>query len=105
MEQMDNTIQDLKTENAVIKKHMANPEGLLKKMGFISIRTPFAEGMPPDVFRGDSDDILKGVDEDGAPVPLSNEDFHMTGWGDIHSLAESAKDSGHIGNVTTDWSE
>jgi len=99
MEQMDGTIQNLQAENTVIKQHMTNPEGMLKKMGFISIKTPMAEGIAPDIFRGGSDDILKGQDGD-VPMPHSNEDFHAMGWEDIHVLADSAKDAGHIGNVS-----
>ena len=100
MEHMDQTIQNLQEENAIIKKHMANPTGLLKKMGFVSMRTPFAEDVKPDIFRGDSSDILKG--EEGRmelSVPQSNSEFHDMNWSDIHELAESAKDAGYIVNV------
>ena len=100
MEHMDQTIQNLQEENAIIKKHMANPTGLLKKMGFVSMRTPFAEDVKPDIFRGDSHEILKA--EEGRPeisVPQSNSEFHDMNWSDIHELVESAKDAGYIGNV------
>jgi len=100
MEFMDQTIQSLQAENAVIKKHMANPTGLLKKMGFVSMRTPFAEDIKPDIFRGDADDILKGeIGREEISVPQSNSEFHDMNWADIHELADSAKDAGYIGNV------
>ena len=100
MEFMDQTIQSLQAENAVIKKHMANPTGLLKKMGFVSMRTPFAEDIKPDIFRGDADDILKGeIGREEISVPQSNLEFHDMNWADIHELADSAKDAGYIGNV------
>lgn len=98
MEVMDNTIQSLKAENALIKKHMANPEGLLKKMGFVSVRTPFAEGIPPDVFR-DQDNLLKSDGGPSVEVPQSNAEFHSMNWDEIHALADSAKDHGQVGNV------
>ena len=99
MEAMDNTIQQLQAENTLIKQHMANPNGLLKKMGFVSVRTPLAEDVMPDIFRGGGDDILKSVEEGEAYVPQTNEDFHAMNWNDIHALADSAKDAGHVGNV------
>ena len=100
MEYMDQHIQHLQAENAIIKKHMANPTGLLKKMGFVSMRTPFAEDVMPDVFRGDADDILKSeIGREEITVPQSNSEFHDMNWADIHELADSAKDAGFIGNV------
>ena len=97
MESMDNTIQNLQAENTLIKKHMANPTGLLKKMGFVSVKTPFAEGIMPDVFRGGPEDIMK-EDVNELPLPPSNEEFHTMDWGAIHELADSAKNTGNIGN-------
>ena len=97
MESMDNTIQNLQAENTLIKKHMANPTGLLKKMGFVSVKTPFAEGIMPDVFRGGPEDIMK-EEVDGLPLPTSNEEFHTMDWGAIHELADSARDTGNVGN-------
>ena len=100
MEFMDQTIQSLQEENAIIKKHMANPTGLLKKMGFVSMRTPFAEDVMPDIFRGDASDILKAEEgREEISVPQSNSEFHDMNWADIHDLADSAKDAGYIGNV------
>jgi hypothetical protein len=98
MESMDSTIQNLQAENTLIKKHMANPTGLLKKMGFVSVKTPFAEDVTPDVFRGGPEDIMKGDIGNEIPLPTSNEDFHTMDWGAIHELADSAKDTGNLGN-------
>ena len=86
MELMDTTITSLKAENALIKNHIQNPEGLLKKMGFIRAATPFTEDVIPDVFRGGPDDILKGEEVNGF-VPQSNEEFHSMNWEQIHELA------------------
>ena len=99
MEAMDTTIQNLKNENTLIKQHMSNPAGLLKKMGFISVQTPFAEGIPPDVFR-DQDNLLKAADGMQFDVPQSNTEFHDMDWDSIHALADSAKDQGHVGTAT-----
>lgn len=99
MESMDNTIQSLKTENTLIKQHISNPTGLLKKMGFISVKTPFAEGVMPDIFRGGPDDILKEETTD-SNLSFTNEEIHSMDWNEIHELAESAKDSGNVGNAT-----
>ena len=99
MESMDNTIKSLKTENEVIKQHISNPTGLLKKMGFISVKTPFAEGVMPDIFRGGPDDVLK-EDTHDSNLSFTNEEIHSMDWNDIHELAETAKDSGNVGNAT-----
>ena len=99
MESMDNTIHSLKAENKVIKQHISNPTGLLKKMGFISVKTPFAEGVMPDVFRGGPDDILKDESSIGSSLSFTNEEIHSMDWNDIHELAETAKDSGNVGNA------
>ena len=86
MESMDETIIALKAENRLIKKHIQNPEGLLKKMGFIRATTPFAEDIVPDVFRGGGDEILKGEDAE-SPVPQTNAEFHSMDWKQVHELA------------------
>lgn len=97
MESMDNTIQAQQSELKVLKKAMANPTKLLKKMGFVSTTTPFSEDVMPDVFRGSSDDIRKG--EEGVMVPQTNEDFHNMDWESIHELADQAKSVGNTGNA------
>ena len=91
METMDATIESLKIENELIKQHMTNPTGLLKKMGFIPMRTPIAEDVRNDIFRGGGDNILKAVDENGIEIPATNEEFHNMKWEEIHALAESAR--------------
>ena len=86
MESMDKTISALRAENQLIKKHIQNPEGLLKKMGFVKATTPFAEDVIPDVFRGGGDEIMKGEDAESS-VPLTNEEFHSMDWEQVHELA------------------
>tara|TARA_R100000008_G_C3545325_1_gene147191 strand:- start:483 stop:833 length:351 start_codon:yes stop_codon:yes gene_type:complete len=94
MESMDATITSLKLENQIIKQNMTNPSNLLKKMGFVSMRTPIAEDVVDDVFRGSGDDILKATDGQGIEIPTTNEEFHNMGWEEIHALAASAQNIG-----------
>ena len=91
METMDATIESLKIENELIKQNITNPTGLLKKMGFVPMRTPIAEDVRDDIFRGGGDSILKAVDENGIEIPATNEEFHNMKWEEIHALAESAR--------------
>jgi hypothetical protein len=98
MESMDSTIQTQQGELKALRKAMANPTKLFKKMGFISTQTPFAEDVAPDVFRGESSGLLKGDGEE-ITFPQSNEEFHTMDWSSIHELADQAKSVGHTGNV------
>ena len=45
MESMDGQLQMLKSENTVMKQILMDPAALLRKAGFVSAATPFAEGM------------------------------------------------------------
>tara|TARA_R110000824_G_scaffold8650_2_gene39029 strand:- start:44 stop:418 length:375 start_codon:yes stop_codon:yes gene_type:complete len=99
MERMDNQLQFLRKQNHRLKSKMDNPDILLKSLGLVKATTPHADGDYIDPFRGGGEDILKSVDEHGIQVPENNEDFHDMDWGDIHKLAGSAKQAGHIGNV------
>ena len=92
MESMDGQLQMLQSENTILKQILMDPAALLRKAGFVSASTPFAEGMIVDAFRGDDDSILKGVDD--LSVPDNNEEFHAMSWDDIHSMADSAKSLG-----------
>ena len=94
MESMDATINSLKIENQIIKQNMVNPTNLLKKMGFVSMKTPIAEDVVDDVFRGGGDTLLKATDGTGMEIPTTNEEFHNMNWEEIHALADSAKSMG-----------
>ncbi len=100
MESMDAGLQNLREENAQLKKMMNNPSVLLRKAGFVSVNTNYPEDVVIDGFRGDIDDsaILKGADGLAIDVPTTNEDFHKMDWADIHALAEQAKSAGAVGN-------
>lgn len=94
MEFMDATISSLQLENQIIKQNITNPSNLLKKMGFVPMRTPIAEDVIDDVFRGGGDAILKTTDSMGMDLPDTNEEFHSMKWEEIHALAESARSVG-----------
>jgi len=98
MESMDQVIQTQQSELKVMKKAMANPNGMLRKMGFISIKTPLSEDLVPDIFRGDNSDLRKS-DGDELIIPQTNEEFHVMDWADIHTLAEQAKDEGSVSST------
>jgi hypothetical protein len=99
MEAMDAGLNNLRLENAELKKMVANPAAMMKRAGFVSMSTDRPHDVIGDVFRGDvGDSILKGQDGADISVPTTNADFHKMDWSDIHALADQAKDSGSVGN-------
>ena len=95
MESMDNDIHVLKEENRQLKKMVSNPASLMRKMGLISVSTPFSNDVMNDGFRPtEGDAILKGPDE--LDVPISNIEFHNTSWDSIHAMADEAKAAGNV---------
>tara|TARA_R100000005_G_C5001383_1_gene208583 strand:+ start:2589 stop:2942 length:354 start_codon:yes stop_codon:yes gene_type:complete len=94
MESMDSSLNDLKTENAELKKMMLNPGQLLKRAGFVSVRTPLSEDVGVDAFRadmglGDASDIVKAEGVDFSEY--TNEQVAEMSWSDIHEMAEQSK--------------
>jgi len=89
MESMDKDIQLILIENQQLKKMISNPEHLMKKAGFIPTRTPFAEDLKTDPFRGD--ELLKG-DSSGDLESFSNEDIHGMSWEEIHDMADQHRE-------------
>ncbi len=99
MEAMDAGLNNLRLENAELKKMVANPAAMMKRAGFVSTSNERPHDVVVDGFRGDvGDSILKGQDGADISVPTSNADFHNMEWSDIHALADQAKDSGSVGN-------
>ena len=96
MEKMDTDIDALRHVNQVLKGIISNPDLILRKAGFTSSRTPHPTDILPDTFRGDSGQVLKEMEMDA--VPSTNEEFHAMSWEDIHSLADTAKSAGVLGN-------
>ena len=85
MENMDNDLQSLKHENALLRKQLNNPSSMLRKAGFVSSITPLNENVEVDAFRANDDAIIKGHDN------FSNSEIHQMTWDEIHEMAEQAK--------------
>jgi|TARA_R110002020_G_scaffold15678_1_gene56087 hypothetical protein len=99
MENMDNELQILKSENAQFRAAFNDPAVMLRKAGFVQARTRRPADVVADPFRGEGDEfILKGFDGESIVAPESNADFHAMDWSDIHQLAGQAKSVGAIGN-------
>ena len=92
MESMDNDIQTVRAENAMLKKALDNPQLILRKAGFIPFSTPLSEDVRADAFRADMDTaILKGG---GNPNTMAldsytNEEVHEMSWDEIHEMADN----------------
>ena len=69
MESMDKDIQILMSENQQMRKMIDNPLHLMKRAGFVPTRTPFAEDLQMDPFRGD--ELLKGDSNPATDLDLS----------------------------------
>ena len=89
MESMDKDIQLLMDENQQMRKMIDNPVHLMKRAGFVPSRTPFAEDLQTDPFRGD--ELLKG-DSSSDLETFSNEDIHDMSWEDIHDMADQHRE-------------
>ncbi len=89
MESMDKDIQLLMDENQQMRKMIDNPVHLMKRAGFVPSRTPFAEDLQTDPFRGD--ELLKG-DSSSDLETYSNEDIHDMSWEDIHDMADQHRE-------------
>ena len=92
MESMDSSLNDLRSENRELRKMMLNPGQLLKRAGFVSVKTPFSEDVSVDAFRGvlglaDASTITKGEDFSD----YTNEQVHEMTWDEIHEMAEQSK--------------
>lgn len=93
MESMDTDITLLKAENTRLRRLLSNPDAMMKQMGLIPISTPFSEDVLPDGFRPSGEDaVLKGFDS----LPQDTVGFHNTSWDEIHAMANSAKEAGHV---------
>ena len=89
MESMDKDIQLLMDENQQMRKMIDNPVHLMKRAGFVPSRTPFAEDLQTDPFRGD--ELLKGASSSDLET-YSNEDIHDMSWEDIHDMADQHRE-------------
>ena len=85
MESMDNEIISL-------RRMINSPQAILKKAGFIPVRTPFSEDVETDAFREDT--FMKGnvVQDSANPDAYSNEEIHDMTWGDIHEMADQHRE-------------
>lgn len=95
METMDTDIQIVKAENEALRATLSDPHRLMKRMGLVPINTPMSEDVVPDLFRGDSSEVLKGPTME-LGIPTTTEEFHNTSWEEIHELANKARADGHV---------
>ncbi len=84
MESMDNEI-------ITLRKMINSPQAILKRAGFVPVRTPFSEDVETDAFR--SDTFTKSdIPESANPDKYSNEEIHDMTWNDIHEMAEQHRE-------------
>lgn len=88
MESMDRDIQEVRAENALLRKALERPESLLKKAGFVPYSSPLSEDVAVDAFRGDFDTntILKEEKD------YTNEQIHEMSWNEIHEMADQHRE-------------
>jgi len=92
MEIMDSNLNIIKAENDALRRLINNPQALLRKMGRVSVCTPFTDDLQIDPFRGDMDfsgDIMKSNQQN--ITSISNEELHEMSWEDIHDMANDAR--------------
>tara|TARA_B110001452_G_C15120692_1_gene390594 strand:- start:9 stop:326 length:318 start_codon:yes stop_codon:yes gene_type:complete len=84
MESMDNEIISL-------RRMINSPQAILKKAGFIPVRTPFSEDVESDAFRADTF-VKSDIPDSANPDTYSNEEIHDMTWQDIHEMAEQHRE-------------
>jgi hypothetical protein len=92
MEIMDSNLNIIKAENDALRRLINNPQALLRKMGLVSVSTPFTDDLQIDPFRNDMDfsgNIMKSNQQN--ITSISNEELHEMSWEDIHDMANDAR--------------
>ena len=92
MEIMDSNLNIIKAENDALRRLINNPQALLRKMGLVSVSTPFTDDLQVDPFRGDMDfsnEIMKSNQQN--ITSISNEELHEMSWEYIHEMANDAR--------------
>ena len=92
MEIMDSNLNIIKAENDALRRLINNPQALLRKMGLVSVSTPFTDDLQVAPFRGDMDfsnEIMKSNQQN--ITSISNEELHEMSWEDIHEMANDAR--------------
>ena len=92
METMDRSIQEVRAENAVLRKALENPQSILRKAGFVPYSTPYSEDVEVYAFRADvgttaPDSILKDD-----PDKFTNTEIHEMSWDEIHGMADQHRE-------------
>lgn len=92
MESIDNEVQILKAENIALKRIVDSPSALLKKAGYVSIRTPLSEDIAYDPLRGDMPISENNMVAKSDNSEFSNEDIHNLTWSEIHEMADQTRE-------------
>ena len=92
MESIDQDVQILKAENAALRKMVDSPAALLRKAGYVSVRTPLADDVSTDPLRGDFGVDSQTVVKSDSSDSFSNEDIHNMSWSEIHEMAEQTRE-------------
>ena len=92
MESIDQDVQILKAENAALRKMVDSPAALLRKAGYVSVRTPLADDVSTDPLRGDFGVDAQTVVKSDNSDSFSNEDIHNMSWSEIHEMTEQTRE-------------
>ena len=91
LEALINKMEDMDNRMIKMEYQLNTPHNMLKKAGYVAMRTPIAEGNFVDDFRNEVTEtpnaIIKSPQED-----LSNEDIHKMSWEEIHDMASKYDD-------------
>tara|TARA_R110002051_G_scaffold323751_2_gene418385 strand:+ start:718 stop:1080 length:363 start_codon:yes stop_codon:yes gene_type:complete len=93
LEALINKMEDMDSRMMNMEYQLNTPHTILRKAGYVAMRTPMAEGNFVDDFRHTnevsetSSALIKAQHGD-----LSNEDIHKMSWEDIHDMASKYDD-------------
>jgi len=88
MEEMDTRIMKMET-------NMETPQRMLRKAGYVTMRTPSTENVSQDGFRGElPDNNILAKSNSNSPLPsYTNEEVHNMSWAEIHDMASQYQET------------
>ena len=87
-----NKMEDMDNRMLSMQREMNSPHKILKKAGYVTMRTPMTDISLNDGFRGevfDDNQIMKSPQSQKDPDKYSNEEIHKMSWEEIHEMAEN----------------
>ncbi len=91
LEALINKMEDMDNRMMRMENQMNTPQHMLRKAGYVSMKTPIAEGSFVDDFRSEVVETPNAIIK-SPQSELTNEDIHKMSWEEIHDMASNFDD-------------